>query len=427
MICRGCGNPELSVFLDLGAQPIANALLTTDQGSEVFHPLKAMLCDRCLLVQLGHRVSPRELFADRYPYFSSQSAAFVEHARDFVEDACDRFGLTETSLVVEIASNDGYLLQHVNALGIRCYGIEPAEEQAKIAITRGIPTLIEFFDANLVCDTLIPHGSGEFDRKGDPHRKADLIIANNVLAHVPELHGFLQGVRLLLAKQGVFTVEVQWLHDLIEGCEVGQIYHEHFSYFLLASLEYALGLTNIPMRVFDVELLPEIHGGSVRFYACHEGADHATQDSVGEMRRLEADWLGNDPLHNFGARAAALKLAIWEFLIEEHRSRHLVVGYAAAAKAAGLLSWAGVTAELLPFVVDTTPAKQGTFLPGSRIPIVGPERLDVNKPTTIWILAPNHVAEIIPKLREQCKWKPYLVWQDGCGVNPRTRAVNPDA
>jgi SAM-dependent methyltransferase len=410
--CRGCGQAldPRHVFCDLGAQPLANRLLTDDRLAEARYPLRALHCPHCSLVQLSESISPQEIFTAEYPYFSSQSPAFVRHAARYAQHAIERFSLGPESLVVEVASNDGYLLRHFVKAGIRCYGVEPCRGVAEHAIRSGVPTLIDFFDAALVCERLI---DSDPETKLITGGRADLIAANNVLAHVPEIDGFLHGLSLLLAPEGVLSIEVPWLKDLVDALELGTIYHEHCSYFLLCTLQHMLGLGATGLRIFDVEPLPEIHGGSLRIYACHPDAGHAEQPIVGKLLAQERDWLAGSPLERFAGRAADLKRGVWRFLLEQHRLGHQVAGYCAAAKASTLLSWAGIGPEDLPYIADTTPAKQGRYLPGARIPIVHPERLQAEQPDVIWILAPNWAEEIVPKLRASCPWRPAIAWQDG--------------
>jgi hypothetical protein len=420
--CRGCGAPLERVFCDLGAQPLANGLLESDLFGEARYPLRALTCSRCSLVQLSGAIEPAEIFTAEYPYFSSQSAAFVAHAGRYAEQMTERFSLGPDSLVVEIASNDGYLLEHFRRAGIRCYGVEPARNVAEHAIRRGVPTMIEFFDATLVCDRLVEHGGEGGVITGG---RADLIAANNVLAHVPDLHGFIHGISLLLSPEGVVTIEVPWLKELVDRLEVGTIYHEHFSYFLLCALERVLGLGASGLRVFDVQPLPDIHGGSLRVFACHPEAGHREQPIVERIRREEREWLRGSPLERFSDRAAELKRGVWRFLSETQRMGESVAGYCAAAKAATVLSWAGVGPSEVPLIADTTPAKQGRWLPGCRIPIVSEEALIEAQPDVIWILAPNWAPQIVPRLRAICPWGPTLAWQDGLEIRfaPELAAV----
>lgn len=408
--CRACARVDtLEAFCDLGLTPLANSYVQPDRDGEpeAFYPLRPKLCSNCQLVQLPEMVKPAEIFTD-YPYFSSQSRAFVDHARQFAAQVTDRFGLSHRSLVVEVASNDGYLLDWFRGRGIRCYGVEPARNVALHAVRRGIATVPEFFDAELVCDRLVDVGTDGLTAGG----RADLIVANNVVAHVPNLHSFLRGIQVLLKPDGVFCLEVPYLRRLVEENAFDTIYHEHFSYFTLRSLEAALGTW---LRVFDAEQL-DVHGGSLRLYVCHDKARHAATDRLANLRDCEDDWLAGDPLRDYARRPLALRRALLDFLFTQRDQGRRVVGYGAAAKGNTLLNYCGVGRELVEYVVDSTPAKQGTLLPGSRIPVVHPDRLQEDRPDVVLILPWNHAEEIGRKLKAECDWHPHVAWREADSV-----------
>lgn len=425
MICRGChanGEHDFWEFCDLGVQPLANTLLTKDQLLEpvTTYPLRPMLCEKCMLVQLPDLVSPEQTFSD-YPYFSSQSATYVEHSRQHADDLIKHFLMGEAwrrehaggegRLVVEIASNDGYMLRHFIRGGIeRVYGIEPARNVADHATKRGIPTFVDFF-SSVLASKLVESKDGLVTGG-----RADVIIANNVLAHVPNLSSFLVGLRIMLAPEGVVSIEVPWLKDLVDGDECGTIYHEHLSYFLLHSIEYALTGQAGGLRVFDVEHFPEIHGGTMRLYLCHGSAQHEQTERVREWQSVERGWLVSAPLHHFGRQPSALKQAVWSFLLSQKVIDRYVCGYGAAAKAATVLSYCGVGPELMPWIADTTPAKWDRYLGGTQIHITTPLALTERRPDVIWVLAPNWIEEIKSKLRDQCDWHPHVAWQDGTEI-----------
>lgn len=400
MQCRGCGSEATQVFCDLGAQPLANGLLTKEQlgEPETRYPLVPVVCQVCRLVQLPEIVAPEKIFTD-YPYFSSQSKTFVEHARRFASEAIGRFQLDDKSLVVEIASNDGYLLQHFVQAGVPCYGVEPAVNVAEYANERGINTYPRFFDAHLAIE-LTDQTDGWITGG-----QADLIVANNVLAHVPKLSGFVRGLQLLMKKEGVLSIEVPYLRHLIDDAQIGQLYHEHFSYFLFTTLRYIFGIQG--MRIFDVREL-NVHGGSLRVFICHNNSKRQTCPRVAKLEAAERRWLRSNPLDSFADEPRRLKSLLWDFILSSPQ----IVGYGAAAKAATVLSYCGIGPEYLSYIVDTTPAKQGRYLGGTRIPIVGEDALLRDKPELIWVLPWNLSREIIPRLERLCReWDPNLTWQ----------------
>jgi SAM-dependent methyltransferase len=384
--CRLCGAELRLTFADLGVSPLANALLEPgDLGrGEVFYPLHAYVCGGCLLVQLPVWEAPEGIFSE-YAYFSSVSDSWVEHARRYVESVVARFGLDERSLVLEIASNDGYLLQFVAERAIPALGVEPAANVAAAAVARGIETVVAFFDARL---------AEELRRERGP---ADLVVGNNVLAHVPDVHSFVEGLRIVLGPSGVVTMEFPHLLRLIEERQFDTIYHEHFSYFSLLVVERLFGEHGL--AVFDVEELPT-HGGSLRIYSAVDG--RAMEPAVAELRERElAAGLGRvETYREFDAVVRAAKRDLLEFLIGVKREGKSIVAYGAAAKGVTLLNYCGIGTDVLDYVVDRSPHKQGRFLPGTRLPIHPPERVRETRPDLLLILPWNLRDEIV----EQMAW-----------------------
>lgn len=393
--CRLCKAPLAHTFVDLGCSPLSNSYLPEAglHAMEPHYPLHTYVCDRCMLVQLPEVEKPTHIFAEEYLYFSSYSASWLAHARAYTGAMSERFGLGEKSFVVEIASNDGYLLQYFKERGVPVLGVEPAGNVAKVAVEqRGIPTEVAFF------------GVETAKRVAARGPKADLIAANNVLAHVPDLHDFVGGMKALLAPTGVVTVEFPHLQRLIDETQFDTIYHEHFSYFSFFTARRAFrehGLT-----VFDVEELPT-HGGSLRVYARHEEDESKT---VGDrVRALEAREreLGYERLETylaFTGKVEALKLAFLEFLVRAKREGKTVAGYGAPAKGNTLLNYCGVKPDLLAYTVDKSPHKQGRFLPGSHIPVFAPEKLDETRPDYVLILPWNLREEITAEVARVRAW-----------------------
>jgi 2-polyprenyl-3-methyl-5-hydroxy-6-metoxy-1,4-benzoquinol methylase len=387
--CRSCGAALDRVFADLGSSPLANSFLTETQldQPEPFYPLCALLCEQCLLVQVPPVVSPDEIFGE-YAYFSSVSQSFSQHAREYAEKMISQQGLGTSSRVVEVASNDGYLLRNFAEHGIPVLGIEPAANVAAAAQDAGIPTRVEFFTSELA-QTLAEAGE-----------EADLVVANNVLAHVPDLNGFVAGLRTILAPGGVVTVEVPHLLRMIERTEFDAIYHEHLFYFSLLALERPFleaGLT-----VFDVEEVPT-HGTSLRIHACRsEESAERVVDRVAAMRERErAGGLdGLETYSSFEERVRRSKRALLEFLIAAKQEGKSIVGYGAAAKASTLLNFCGIRADFLDYVADRSPHKQGRFLPGSRLPVRPPEEIAVTRPDYLVLFAWNLAEEIVQQLSE---------------------------
>ncbi|HEY7266452.1 MAG TPA: class I SAM-dependent methyltransferase [Solirubrobacterales bacterium] len=385
--CRFCSAPLRHTFVDLGMSPLCESYVPPERvgAMEPFYPLHVRVCEHCLLVQLDEFVAPEDIFSD-YAYFSSYSDSWVAHARDYVEAVIERFGLGPDSRVVELASNDGYLLQHVVERGIPALGVEPAANVAEAARERGIETVVEFFGRELA-STLVAQG-----------RRADLLVANNVFAHVPDLNDFTAGMERVLAPGGVITLEFPHLARLIEENQFDTIYHEHFSYFSFLSARTVLRAHGL--EVFDVEELPS-HGGSLRVYAqrSDEGG-HEVGPRVPELAERERE-LGLHRLEGYGGfaqRVAETKWRLLEFLIDCRRDGKRVAGYGAPGKGNTLLNYCGIRTDLLEFTVDRNPYKQGQFLPGTRIPIHHPDELEWAQPDFILILPWNLTEEIVGQL-----------------------------
>ena len=383
--CRACGG-GLHPFVDLGVSPPCESFLTAEQvqGPETFYPLDVRICPNCWLAQLPEYVSPVSIFSE-YAYFSSYSEAWLAHARDYAAMVADRFGLGVASFVVELASNDGYLLRNMVARGIPCLGIEPARNVAAAAEQAGVATLVAFFGRALGT-TLAAEG-----------RAADLVVGNNVLAQVPDLNDFVAGIAALLKPEGVVTLEFPHLARLIAGNQFDTIYHEHFSYFSLASVEFLFAAHGL--RLFDVEEL-WTHGGSLRVYGCRAGAAHATAPSVARLRDAE-DAAGLRDLATYAAFAARVqqtKHDLLTLLIGLKRDGARIAGYGAPGKGNTLLNYCGIRTDLLEFTVDRNPYKWGRFLPGTRIPIRKPEALEAARPDYVLILPWNLREEIARQL-----------------------------
>jgi SAM-dependent methyltransferase len=388
MKCRHC-RAELSLpLLDLGSAPPSNAYLTmaTLHAPEKWFPLKVLVCSECWLAQTEDTAGAEELFDAEYAYFSSYSGTWLQHAERYVAEMQNRFGLKEASLVIEVAANDGYLLQYVKARGISCLGIEPTASTATVARAKGIDIVEDFFGVRL---------ARELTTRG---KQADLIAANNVLAHVPDINDFVAGFSALLKPQGVATFEFPHLLRLIAENQFDTIYHEHFSYLSLTAVHRIFAHNGL--AVFDVEELPT-HGGSLRVFAQRADAGaHAVTSRVADMQVREGTAGMTTPGYyaGFQLRADKIKNDFLAFLIEVNKTGKRVAAYGAAAKGNTLLNYAGVRPDLLPWVVDRNPSKQGKYLPGSRIPIVGEQRLREERPDYIVILPWNLRDEIMTQL-----------------------------
>lgn len=393
MKCRHCASELDLDLIDLGTAPPSNAYLDpAKRAAETHYPLRVKVCQRCWLVQTEDFAGAEELFAAEYAYFSSFSTSWLAHAQAYVTAMTARFGLGRDSRVVEIAANDGYLLQYVAARGIPCYGVEPTAGTAAAARARGIEIVEEFF------------GASSAERLAGKGLQADLIAANNVLAHVPDINDFVAGFERLLKPQGVATFEFPHVVELVDLAQFDTIYHEHFSYLSLYSVEQVLGAAGL--QVFDVEQLAT-HGGSLRVYAQRRATGRQPVTArVAGLRALEAARGVCTPAYYAGLqpRAERIKDDLVEFLIQCKRRGETVVAYGAAAKGNTLLNFAGVRPDLLRFVVDRNPAKQGQLLPGSRIPIADEAQLRVARPDWVLILPWNLKEEITTQLAYIGEW-----------------------
>ncbi|MGB2890200.1 MAG: class I SAM-dependent methyltransferase [Candidatus Acidiferrales bacterium] len=391
--CRFCGARLREPFLDLGMSPLANSYLTADQLNqlECFYPLRVYVCSSCLLVQLEEFESPENIFSN-YAYLSSYSNSWLEHARRYVEMASERFGLTPEKKVVEIASNDGYLLQYFVQKGIPVLGVEPAANIAKIAQQKGIPTVCMFF-GEMTAQQL----------KAQGHR-ADLLVGNNVLAHVPELNDFVSGLKILLKPHGVVTMEFPHLLKLMAENQFDTIYHEHFSYFSLTAVERVFSAHGL--AIFDADELPT-HGGSLRIYARHaDESDPPLASRLGDIRVREgaAGLTQPQTYWSFAENVRETKRKVLEFLISAKRAGKSIVGYGAPAKGNTLLNYCGVRSDFLDYTVDRSLEKQGHFLPGTHIPIFSPEKISGTKPEYVFILPWNIKEEVMESTKCIRKW-----------------------
>ena len=396
--CRFCGAPLSRTVVDLGMSPLCESYVTAERldQMEPFYPLHVQVCERCWLVQLEAYVSGEEIFRE-YAYFSSFSDSWLDHCRRYVDQMIARLALTPASRVVEVASNDGYLLQYFVARGIPALGIEPAANVAKVAAEKGIPTLVEFFGRALA------------RRMAAEGRQADLLLGNNVLAQVEDLNDFVGGLKILLARRGTITIEFPHLERLVAENQFDTIYHEHFSYFSLYAAERifaAHGLT-----LFDVEELPT-HGGSLRIYARHaEEAEPPASGRLVALRERELAAGVNSPGYyaSFQERVRETKRKLLEFLIRARREGKRVAGYGAPGKGNTLLNYCGVRTDFIEFTVDRSPYKQGKFLPGTHIPILHPDRLREARPDYVLILPWNLKDEIAAQLAYVREWGGRLV------------------
>jgi len=386
MNCRHCRAFLKHIFLDLGFLPLSNAYLTKNNLSktEISYPLKVFVCDQCWLVQTEDYTNSKELFTAQYAYFSSTSTSWLLHAKNYADKMIKELKLNSQSYVIELASNDGYLLKNFLAANVPCLGIEPTVGTADAAKRIGIPVLCKFFNKDLGHKLSL-------DKK-----KADLVIGNNVYAHVPDINDFTMGLKEILKKNGTITLEFPHLMRLIENTQFDTIYHEHFSYLSLYTV--CRIFEKIGLRIFNVEQL-NTHGGSLRIYGCHFDDDRKTQKSVSlllqeeKKRRLQKI----ETYQNFQIRVDKIKKNLIKFLLEQKDKGKKVVAYGAAAKGNTLLNYAGIKTDLLPFVFDAAPAKQGFFMPGSHIPISSPKYLAAAKPDYVLILPWN----IAPEIRKQ--------------------------
>jgi len=393
--CRFCRINIQQVFADLGMSPLSNSYLKPEQlnQAERFYPLCAYVCENCLLVQLEEFQSSEQIFSDQYAYFSSYSDSWLEHCRAYTDLMVKKFGFNENSQVIELASNDGYLLQYFKQKGIPVLGIEPAANVAKVAEEKGIHTLVKFFNVTT---------AKELANQGI---QADLLLGNNVLAHVPDLNDFVAGIKIALKPTGILTMEFPHLLQLIQQGQFDTIYHEHFSYFSCLTVEKIFahhGLT-----LFDVEELPT-HGGSLRIYVRQqENEALAVTEAVGKLKAQEIR-SGLDKITtylDFSERIKTIKRKLLTFLIEAKNQGKSVVGYGAPAKGNTLLNYCGIRTDLLEYTVDRSPHKQGLFLPGTHIPVAHPDRIRETKPDYLLVLPWNIKTEIMEQMSYIREWQ----------------------
>lgn len=391
--CRFCGSTLRRTFIDLGMSPLCETYpAATDLNrGESYYPLHVFVCEQCWLVQLEEFETPEEIFSD-YPYFSSFSDSWLKHCDKYCEAMKTRFGLDRDSFVVEVASNDGYLLQYFVKRDVPVLGIEPAANVAKVAVEKSVPTLVRFFGRKLA-DELVAEG-----------RSADLVLGNNVLAQVPDLNDFIEGLEVLLKPEGVLTLEFPHLLQLIQLHEFDTIYHEHFSYFSLLSTIKIMEAHGL--RVFDVEELKS-HGGSLRVFACRAASEtHPNEPNVRKVLADEAR-AGLDQVEgysHFAQQVKETKFALLEFLLSAAMQGKKVAGYGAPGKSATLLHYCGIGKDLIEYTVDRSPYKQGRFLPGSRIPIYHPDKIRETKPDFVVIMPWNLKDEIMQQLQFIRDW-----------------------
>ena len=387
MKCRHCASELRCDFLDLGFAPPSNAYLTKDALSkpEVYFPLRLKVCEECWLVQTEDYASAETFFSSDYAYFSSASRSWLDHASRYTDMITKRLALSSESMVIEVASNDGYLLRNFVAAGIPCLGIEPTDSTAEAAEALGIPVLRKFFGEELA-KSLVSEG-----------RTADLILGNNVYAHVPDINDFTRGLKAALKSEGTITLEVPHLMELIEHNQFDTVYHEHFSYLSLLTVQRIFEQAGL--RVFDVEQLTT-HGGSLRIYGCHDTDQRPTLESVQQIIDEEAarGLRAKTVYAGFQQKAEAVKNDVLRFLLQAKQDGKTVGAYGAAAKGNTLLNFAGVKPDLLPFVCDAAAAKQNKYLPGSHIPVVHPDEMRERKPDYVVILPWNIAGEVTEQL-----------------------------
>ncbi|MEQ1675567.1 MAG: class I SAM-dependent methyltransferase [Chitinophagaceae bacterium] len=394
MNCRFCNAEVNHVFIDLINSPASNSFLTKEQLNEpeAFYPLKVFTCGTCFLVQVDEYKKSDAIFNSDYVYFSSYSTSWLQHAKKYTELMIERFGFTANSLVVEVASNDGYLLQYFAEKKIPVLGIEPTANTAAVAIQKGVNTITEFFGEKLAND-LVQKGT-----------KADLLLGNNVYAHVPDINDFTKGLKILLAPQGVITLEFPHLVQLVENSQFDTIYHEHFSYLSFYTVKQIFEKQEL--ELFDVEEIPT-HGGSLRIYGKHkQDSSKPVSPRVTALLQKELAKGINKPGYyaKFQEKAAAIKLDLLEFLIEQKRNNKKVAAYGAAAKGNTLLNFCGIKSDLIDFVVDANPHKQDKFLPASHIPVVNEQVLKDQQPDYVIILPWNLETEITEQLSYIKEW-----------------------
>jgi hypothetical protein len=399
MNCRYCHHPLRFVFIDLVNSPASNSFLTKTQLNEpeIFYPLKVFVCEECFLVQVDEYKKSDAIFNGDYAYFSSYSKSWLEHAKSYTDSMIARFGFNEVTKVIEIASNDGYLLQYFKERNIPVLGIEPTTNTAEVAIAKGIDTVTEFFGTNFA------------QRLFNKGVKADLLLGNNVLAHVPDINDFVGGLKIVLKTEGVITMEFPHLMQLLDNNQFDTIYHEHFSYLSFYTVKQIFESKGLEM--FDVEEI-STHGGSLRVFAKHkEDTTKIISDNVAKLIAKET----NKGINNlnyykgFQERAEKIKLDLWTFLIEQKRQGKKVSAYGAAAKGNTLLNYCGIKNDLIDFVVDANPHKRDKFLPASHIPVVNEDVLKAEKPDYVIILPWNLTSEITEQLGYIKEWNAHFV------------------
>ena len=397
--CRLCGNSKLISVLDLGASPPCESFLSEEQLDlpEATYPLHLRLCPDCLLLQIPALITPEDTFGGDYAYYSSYSTSWVEHARRFVDQAVDALGLDPDGFVIEVAANDGYLLQHVVNRGIRCLGIEPSVNCSEAARAKGIPMLRAFLDEALAA------------RVRDEHGPADLVVANNVFAHIPDITDFAAGLRELVADTGRVSIEVHHALSLITAAQFDTIYHEHFQYWTVLAARH--GLAAGGLRLVDVELLPT-HGGSIRLWAVPKETDVAEHPRVAEVEAVErtAGLDSPDGYLGLAERVAGIRDDLVSFLIEARRAGRRVVAYGAPGKGNTLLNYCGIRPDLLAYAADRNTFKHGRYTPGTRIPVVSPEHLIEDCPDDVLVLPWNLRNEITAQLTATLRPGTRLVW-----------------
>ena len=393
MKCRFCQNKLKIIFADLGMSPLANSYVNSIESEvgEVFFPLKTFVCEKCFLVQLGEFKSPNEIFKD-YAYFSSFSSSWVNHAEQYVNSLVKKFNINKKNLVVEIASNDGYLLQFFKKKNIPVLGIEPAENVAKNAIKKGIPTITKFFGSKL---------AKELKKSG---KKVDCIIANNVLPHTPELTDFIKGLELLISPNGVIVIQFSaYLIPLIKNGQFDHIYHEHFSYFSLTTIKQIL--KKFKLEIFDVEEL-DVHGGSLRLYIKKIGQIKKENSNLKKILNKEKEFgiTKKETYRNFQNQILEKKISIWKFFSVAKKEKKKIACYGAPAKGNTMLNYCQIGKDFINFTVDKNPAKQGKLLPGTHIPIFNLKKINEFKPDYLVILPWNLKEEIVEEMKYIRKW-----------------------
>lgn len=394
MNCRFCKTALTDVFIDLGHAPASNSFLSATQLNEpeTYFPLKVYTCSQCFLVQIDEYKKSDAIFDNDYVYFSSYSSSWLQHAKKYVDEMEARFGLNPNHLVIEIASNDGYLLQYFQQKAIPVLGIEPTANTAEVAAEKGIPSVVEFFGVTLA-KKLVAQGT-----------RADLLLGNNVLAHVPDISDFVAGMKLLLQEKGVITMEFPHLMQLVNNHQFDTIYHEHFSYLSLYTVKQIFEANGLDL--FDVTDIPT-HGGSLRIFAKHQGdTSHEVTNHVSALlaREKETGLQNSSYYRNFQETAFQIKTVFLQFLIEQRLAGKKVAAYGAAAKGNTLLNYCGVKNDFIDFVVDANPHKQGKFLPGSHIPVFDEARLKAAQPDYVIILPWNIQEEIMEQLKYIQDW-----------------------